>query len=298
MNQNPDKPWTRPWYYTHPDGRTTFYYLIVIHLMALGGLILLPLPSIWVILGMAFFAFLGALGTTVVYHRTLTHRGVKIHPAVEQTLIFFTVFGGVGAPRAWVANHRYHHAMSDTPDDVSSPYFGGFWWAHLRWLWQCPQSPMKRFCPELAKPRYIFWEKAQPAILAVSVFFGLIFSPAAWLWLGPIRMLWALHGQCSVNSVCHLGRLNRENPGPRGSAINVWWLTPIFLGIGENWHGNHHEDQFNPRLGLKPGQVDIGWWTIVALKKVGLASYERFEKRERASLNANSGPASETAAIS
>lgn len=268
MNKQFERPWMRPWYSAHPDGQSAFYWLIFLHVSAVVGLIFLPLPSLNIILGTMALSFTGAIGTTVAYHRCLTHRGIQLNPYVEQFLIFLAVGNGSAAPRTWVANHRQHHATADTEEDISSPYFGGFWWSHIRWLWQCPQTPFSRYCPELNKPRYTRWETAMPYVLAFSVLGGFLISPTAALWFGPIRLLWSLHGQCSVNSICHLDDLDSV---PKGSSKNIWWLTLPFLGIGENWHANHHIDQRNPRLGLTPLQIDMGWYTVRLLTALGLA---------------------------
>jgi len=106
----------------------------------------------------------------------------------------------------------------------------------------------------------------QVPVLAFSFFGGLAFGWTAWLWLGPLRLLWALHAQCTINSLCHFG-----DPTERGgSSKNVAWLSPCLLFQGENWHRNHHEEPTDPRLGLTLHQVDLGWWTIVALRRLGL----------------------------
>jgi fatty-acid desaturase len=51
----------------------------------------------------------------------------------------------------------------------------------------------------------------------------------------------------------------------------VPWLAFWHLLQGENWHGNHHAQPWSARLGLRPRQVDAGWWVIVALERLRLA---------------------------
>lgn len=263
------------WLHCAPGGGYVLFYLSVLHILSIVGLLFFPLPSIQVLAAAALLGFLGALGTTVCYHRALTHRGVRLNPWVEQVLIFFAIFNGGSTPRGWVAAHRCHHAMADTPSDVSSPHFGGFWWAHIRWVWQTEPVPFERYCPELNRTKYIFWERIHYPILFLAGFFGLYWGLGAWIWLGPLRMLTMLHAQFCVNSICHLGDLENSVSKAKGSSMNVWWLTPFFFGIGENWHANHHEDQRNPRLGLTPMQIDFGWWTICVLRALRLAKLER-----------------------
>jgi stearoyl-CoA desaturase (delta-9 desaturase) len=81
-------------------------------------------------------AAIGGVGTSVCYHRRLAHRSLRLNPVVESVLIFFTIFNASGAPLTWVAQHRNHHAKADTAEDISSLRYGGFWWAHIRWVYQ------------------------------------------------------------------------------------------------------------------------------------------------------------------
>jgi len=270
-------PWTLPWWKADGQNIWVLIYLVVVHILAITGLILFPLPGWNVFLTTLGLACLGGLGTTVGYHRALAHRAVKLHPVVEQFLIFCAVSNGSGAPTTWIANHRNHHSNSDTIDDVSSPRHGGFWWAHFRWLYQWEASSMKKWCPDLIKPQYMIWAKLQTALVATSLTFGyLLFGWPGLFWLGAIRMVYCLHGQCFVNSLLHL------KPGlPEGvdSSQNIWWLGPLQVSAwGENWHGNHHAYPASACFSRKWYQVDIGWYVIKGLAAVGLASNIRVHK--------------------
>ena len=280
-------PWKRSWLYCAPGEIPTLFYMVVIHLGAVVGLILLPLPTWPVLVAALVLYFLGGLGTTVAYHRALAHRSLVLNPIVQHVLIFFAMFNGSGNPVTWVSNHRYHHAHSDTERDVSSPRHGGFWWAHLRWLWQGEPAQPAKYCPDLNPAAYAWWTHLQVPILALSVFGGFLLWPAfgwkvalvAALWLGPLRLMIALHVQCTVNSLCHYGKITDEH----GSGQNVWWMAPFHLWQGENWHANHHQHPTDPRLGTRWWQVDLGWWAIQALGRCSLASKIRTPKPGRAS---------------
>lgn len=267
-------PWTLPWWKAEGENVWTLVYLVLLHALTAAGLILYPLPGWPVFFGALIVAGLGGLGTTVGYHRALAHRAVKLHPLVEQILIFFAVCNGSGSPRTWIANHRNHHANSDSVDDVSSPRHGGFWWAHLRWLYQWEPSSMEKWCPDMMKTRYTIWTKLQYVLVPLSLCFGyLVFGWAGFFWMGAIRMAYCLHGQCFVNSLLHL------KPGlPEGidSSQNIWWLGPLQVTAwGENWHGNHHSYPASARFSRHWWQVDIGWYVIRGLQTVRLATNVR-----------------------
>src|SRR6185369_32414 len=106
-----------------------------------------------------------------------------------EVLIFFAMYNGSGAPCSWTANHRLHHATADTVADISSPQVGGFWWAHLRWLWQAGHAAPARYCPDLREASYRVWTALQIPLLAVAFLGGCAFGPAAFFWLGAMRLV-------------------------------------------------------------------------------------------------------------
>jgi stearoyl-CoA desaturase (delta-9 desaturase) len=263
------EPWKQPWWRPTAGDWPTLSWIVGIHVLTVVGLVLVPLPG-WRVLAAALaLHFLGGLGTTVCYHRAIAHKSVKLHPAVRNVLTFLAMMNGSGSPLSWAAYHRLHHAKSDTPEDISSPRVGGFWWSHLRWLWQAGRAPIGKYCRDIDTPPLRFWPRVQIPVLALSLLIGLPFGLAAFFWLGPIRVTLALHAQCFVNSVCHM----RKDAGPgEQTARNVRWLSLLHLGQGENWHQNHHDRPGSARLGWGGTQLDLGWATILLLERVGLAT--------------------------
>ncbi|MBI3895898.1 MAG: acyl-CoA desaturase [Acidobacteria bacterium] len=271
MNQSPSReipPWSQPFWRPARGKASVLFYLVVIHVLAITGLVLFPLPSMPVFGVALLLAALGGLGTTVGYHRMLAHRTLKINKSIEHMLIFWAVFNGSGHPASWVAYHRHHHSRTDTPEDVSSPKHGGFWWAHLRWLYQSAPAEPQKWCPELNRGAYKAWRFAEVPVVLLSLFCGLAFGWPGFFWIGAIRLVYSLHMQCFVNSLTHLG-----HTGEGDSSRNVWWLGPLQLTAwGENWHRNHHSLVSSARLGRYWWQVDIGWYFILMLEAFGLAS--------------------------
>ena len=268
MAMEANRPWDRPFWRPAPGKGAVLLYLILIHVLAVIGLILFPLPALKVLGLTLLFTALGGFGTTVCYHRTLAHRTLKMNKAVEHLLIFWAMFNGSGSPASWVAYHRQHHSHADTPDDISSPKHGGFWWAHLRWLYQSARADRQKWCPELNRGAYKLWTYAETPVILLSLCSGLVLGWQGFFWAGAIRLVYSLHMQCFVNSLTHLGHAAEGD-----SSQNVWWLGPLQLTAwGENWHANHHSNAGSARLGLRWWQTDIGWYFIWAMEAVGLAN--------------------------
>lgn len=272
------EPWKSPWWKTSKGDTATFYYIITIHLLAAIGLVFFPVADWRVIAATVVLAWFGAMGVTVCYHRSLAHTALRLHPVVKHLLIFFAMFNGSGSPDSWTANHRQHHSKVETAEDISSPAIGGFWWAHLRWLWQAGKVPLNRWCPDLDKPEYRFWNRMQIPLLAISLFGGLAFGVTAFFWLGPMRLVTSLHAQCFINSIAHMREGRKAGDD---SSQNVGWLAPLHFFQGENWHSNHHAKPSSARFGWKLWQLDFGWYAILLLEAVGLAkSVKRVSKAE------------------
>ena len=97
--------------------------------------------------------------------------------------------------------------------------------------------------------------------------FSWLLGLEALVWAGAIRVFAYQHATFAVNSVCHLwGR--REFTSRDESRNN--WLVAAFT-FGEGWHNNHHAFPSSARHGLRRHQLDIAWWTIRGLEKLGLA---------------------------
>src|SRR5207245_1275524 len=89
-----ERPWDRPFWKPVHGKEGVFAYLVLIHVLAVVGLILFPVPNLKVV-GMTLLSIaFGGLGTTVCYHRMLAHKTLKTNPIIEHFLIFG--FGWMG----------------------------------------------------------------------------------------------------------------------------------------------------------------------------------------------------------
>src|SRR3954462_7791769 len=90
------RPWERPFWKPVKGKGAIFFYLVLIHVLAIIGLILFPVPG-WKVFAITFvISVLGGMGTTIFYHRPLSHKTLKLNKFVENFLIFWPMFNGSG----------------------------------------------------------------------------------------------------------------------------------------------------------------------------------------------------------
>ena len=193
---------------------------------------------------------------------------MKLHPVVRNVMTFSSrVINGSGSPLSWAAYHRLHHAKSDTPEDISSP-------GRRRLLVVAPAlavagglgADLQVLQVTSTSPSTGIWTRIQVPLALLSFFCGLPFGLAALLWLGPIRLTFALHAQCFVNSVSHM----RGGGGPRrGTAKNVPWLALMHFGAGRELAP---EPPRPPRIGAprleRRCRIDTGWYAILLFEEL------------------------------
>jgi len=234
--------------------------------------------------------FLTAMGVTIGYHRLFTHRAFD---APRPMRYLFAVLGSMsvqGPLIDWVADHRKHHAFTDTEGDPHSPHHDhgegfkgaleGLWYAHMGWLFVTQGTAEKRrFARDLLEDRGMRrisrafpWLVLLGLAIPFALGFGLSGSLAggltALLWGGFVRIFMVHHITWSVNSVCHF--FGRRRFDTDDFSTNVLWLA--LPSLGESWHHNHHAFPRAAKQGLRWWEIDPSGLIILGMRKVGLAS--------------------------
>jgi len=89
-----------------------------------------------------------SLGVTAGFHRMLTHRSFRAHPAVRALILVFGSMAVEGPAIQWAANHLKHHALSDREGDPHSPV-DGLVHSHLGWLFNYDRADPNVYCRAL-----------------------------------------------------------------------------------------------------------------------------------------------------
>jgi len=181
-----------------------------------------------------------------------------------------------GGPIFWVATHRIHHQFSDHEGDPHSP-IDGKWWAHMGWIltgksMHHDTTTLARYVPDLVQDKFHVWITKYhyvPIIVLGLVLFAIGGLPFL-LWGIFLRTTLGLHTTWMVNSVTHTWGSRRF--ATKDLSTNNWLLGSL-LTFGEGWHNNHHAHPVSARHGIAWYEIDINWYGIWALKKLGLARH-------------------------
>jgi fatty-acid desaturase len=248
-----------------------FLFMIFFHSVALVGLFNFS----WAAFGVAVLMWwvAGSLGIGMGYHRLLTHRGFKTPKWVEYFLTLCGSLAMEGGPIAWVATHRIHHMYTEREGDPHSPR-DGFWWSHMGWILNGHSLHREieitaRHAADLSRDPFHIWLSRWHFIPLICLS-ALLYLLGGWqfiFWGIFIRIVFSWHATWFVNSASHYWGGRRFNT--RDDSRNNWWVA--LLTFGEGWHNNHHAHPSAARHGLTWYEIDVNWYGIWMLKKLGLA---------------------------
>ena len=224
----------------------------------------------------------GGMGICLGYHRLLTHGSFQTYRPVRWLFAFLGGLAGEGSAVIWVANHRKHHAHSDKEGDPHSPRDGGLVEPHAVVHAQLRSQVARRHGPALRsrlgeRPDHSL-SRQNISRVVLRAWRGILWtigyvgwdSYTAWsfvVWGMFVRMVWVYHITWAVNSATHMwGYRNYETTD---DSKNLWWVG--LLAWGEGWHNNHHAYQRMARHGHKWWEIDLTYYSIWRLEKLGLA---------------------------
>jgi stearoyl-CoA desaturase (delta-9 desaturase) len=242
----------------------------------------------WTDLGLLLGMYLlTALGITVGFHRLFVHRSFETYMWIK---FIFAVLGSMavqGSLFQWVGRHRRHHQHSDTPQDPHTPHhrgegliglLRGFAHAHIGWFFEADPPDLDRYVGDLASsrtlriasklfPLWIVLGLALPAMLGGVITRSWAGALTGLVWGGLVRIFLVHHVTWSVNSACHLWGLQPYGSDDESRDNFLFGV----LALGEGWHNTHHAFPTSARHGLRWWQIDMSYWVVWSLWKLGLA---------------------------
>lgn len=219
---------------------------------------------------------------TGFYHRYFSHRAFRTSRAAQ---FAFAVLGASSVQRGplwWAAHHRIHHRFSDQPGDTHSPKQHGVLWSHVGWF--CTRANFRtrnEVVPDLVRfPELRFLDRFDvvvPVALATALYlFGAILAAVRpdlgtsgmqmLVWGFLISTVVLFHATFTINSLAH--RFGRRRYATGDDSRNNAWLA--LLTLGEGWHNNHHHYPHAARQGFRWWEVDVTYYGLLALQKIGV----------------------------
>ena len=206
---------------------------------------------------------------TGFYHRYFSHRTFRTSRVAQFCFAVAGASAGQRGPLWWAAHHRKHHRYSDTEDDVHSPKQHGFWWAHVGWFMSPSNFPTDLDAvPDLAKyPELRFLDRFDAVVpIALAVTLVLVGGWQLLIWGFFISTLFVYHGTCFINSLAHMmGRRRYETTDTSKNSLILALIT-----LGEGWHNNHHRYPGTARQGFFWWEIDITYYGLLLLEKLGI----------------------------
>jgi stearoyl-CoA desaturase (delta-9 desaturase) len=218
---------------------------------------------------------------TGFYHRYFSHRAFKTNRLIQFIFAFLGASAVQRGPLWWASHHRHHHACADKGNDPHSPDQHGLFWSHTGWFlsqenFSTRHERIKDFSrfPELRLlDRF---DILVPLALAISLYI-------VGEWLGSIypelhtnglqMLVWGVistvvlyHVTFTINSLAHSYGSRRYET--KDSSRNNVWLA--LLTFGEGWHNNHHYYPGSARQGFFWWEIDITYYVLVIMEKLGL----------------------------
>ncbi len=221
------------------------------------------------------------IATTVYLHRSLSHRALRLSPAVEmcfRSILWLTT----GIKRQeWVGIHRLHHAYTDVEGDPHSPVIEGYWRIQLLNVVYYRRAAkrrasIQRYTRDLPLDwldRNVFSRSLAGLAIGIALLV-LLFGPVMGALIALLHLCFYLTLSGAINAIGHtFGKRPFDN-----LATNNQWLA--LLTFGEGLHNNHHELPTSAKLSTSRSQVDPGWYFILLLRRLGLAKV-RMLRRDR-----------------
>ncbi|MEM1140682.1 MAG: acyl-CoA desaturase [Pseudomonadota bacterium] len=236
-------------------------------------------PALAVFVGLSAITL--CAGHSVGMHRLMIHRSFECPLWLERALVYLGVLVGMAGPRGMMAQHDIRDWAQRQP--ACHPYLrhGASFWTD--YLWQChgdlvlDRAPTFRPDERFARdPVLEFLERtwmAQQVPLAIVLY--LLGGWAFVVWGIAVRVSVCVTGHWLIGHFAHHSYGEDRNAmsfevadmAVQGRDVPLAGL----ISMGEAWHNNHHAFPTSAKMGVLPGQVDLGWLFISVLRRCGLA---------------------------
>jgi len=253
------------------------------HVGTLLAVLLFPLSFYLTILCLVSYG-VRVLAADAIYHRYFAHRAYRVGRITQFMLGLIGTQSGQRGPLWWALTHRDHHKYVETARDPHSPITHSIGHAAFGWFVD-PRNAETNFdrihdfatYPELRWLNRYYWLPFYGvgvliyAAGALGLFGDQITGFAAFLWGFEVPATIVLYVAAAINVLGHLpsvpGGYRRYQTPDRSE--NRFLLGLISCGVG--FHNNHHRFAACARCGFAWWEIDVSFFFIRALERLGLA---------------------------
>jgi stearoyl-CoA desaturase (delta-9 desaturase) len=216
------------------------------------------------------------LGHSVGLHRGIIHRSYEAPSLLRGFLAWLFVLSGLGGPLSWARLHAvrdYWQNRGDCPRYFAYDHRLGTdfaWNLHCRFEATDDRAESRLPADVMDDPWLRFLEATWPLhVLALAGAVFAAFGPGAVAVAICARTAAGIVGHWFVGYAAHAwGERPHVVTGAKECGRNLRLLG--ILSFGEGFHNNHHAFPTSARVGLEPGQVDLGWAAVRGLRRAGL----------------------------
>lgn len=260
-----------------PIDWSNLIFLLAVHVLAVGGFA----AYLWWHGITLAAAVIGIVWTVVTifsisagYHRLFSHRTYEAHPLFRLFLLAFGAGSFQNSVLLWAAQHRRHHARTDTDLD---PYNArrGFWYSHVGWVVEITDPAITETqVPDLEADPLIRWQHKH--YVGIGIAMGLV-APMLLGWAfgdiwgglvvgGLVRLVVVYQATFAVNSLSHT--FGVQPYSDRNTSRDS--LLGALVTMGEGYHNFHHTFPADYRNGVRMHHFDPTKWVVYMLSLVGV----------------------------
>jgi stearoyl-CoA desaturase (delta-9 desaturase) len=210
----------------------------------------LNVTSLTIWLSIAWAIAVVVIGGYAGWHRYFIHNSYQTGRIRRFILLWLGAIQGIGKPLTICAIHRWHHANSDTEEDVHSPT-SLKWWQILLGFYKEPKLH-RRLIKDLIQDNNIkFCQKHYfKIIIAINLLLLIIDPVLPGLIMGTVNLYAFYTTGILINWLNHLGGKPNNN------------IISAILTLGEGLHKNHHDDSKRYSNHVKWYHLDPTGWII------------------------------------